>query len=200
MGRPRCHQGRLAASQVETYAQTTLSSSRAPKRSRCSLGRAASRPSAAPNLDLQRGLGITPDQRFRFASLMRLAADDAGLPDDPEPGCVRRVRRVGHAARSRRLPPGAQPFERHLCRGGAGGSAAVQSLGPRASALDGAVGQRASRAGSNSPSTRMNATLAWRAAVGPGVVGAALYDDVARAQRHLGVVETRVISPSSTIP
>jgi hemoglobin len=31
-----------------------------------------------------RGLGITPQQRFRFASLMSLAADDAGLPDDPE--------------------------------------------------------------------------------------------------------------------
>ena len=31
-----------------------------------------------------RGLGITPDQRFRFASLMSLAADDADLPDDPE--------------------------------------------------------------------------------------------------------------------
>ena len=31
-----------------------------------------------------RDLGITPDQRFRFASLMSLAADDAGLPDDPE--------------------------------------------------------------------------------------------------------------------
>ena len=31
-----------------------------------------------------RGLGITADQRFRFASLMSLAADDAGLPDDPE--------------------------------------------------------------------------------------------------------------------
>ena len=31
-----------------------------------------------------RGLDITPDQRFRFASLMSLAADDAGLPDDPE--------------------------------------------------------------------------------------------------------------------
>ncbi|MEO7235772.1 MAG: group II truncated hemoglobin [Lapillicoccus sp.] len=30
------------------------------------------------------GLEITPDQRFRFASLMSLAADDAGLPDDPE--------------------------------------------------------------------------------------------------------------------
>lgn len=29
-------------------------------------------------------LGITPEQRHRFASLMSLAADDAGLPDDPE--------------------------------------------------------------------------------------------------------------------
>jgi hemoglobin len=29
-------------------------------------------------------LGITEEQRFRFASLMSLAADDAGLPDDPE--------------------------------------------------------------------------------------------------------------------
>jgi hemoglobin len=31
-----------------------------------------------------RGLEITPEQRFRFALLMSLAADDAGLPDDPE--------------------------------------------------------------------------------------------------------------------
>ena len=31
-----------------------------------------------------RGLQITREQRFRFASLMSLAADDAGLPDDPE--------------------------------------------------------------------------------------------------------------------
>ena len=29
-------------------------------------------------------LAITAGQRFRFASLMSLAADDAGLPDDPE--------------------------------------------------------------------------------------------------------------------
>jgi len=29
-------------------------------------------------------LAITPQQRFRFASLMSLAADDAELPDDPE--------------------------------------------------------------------------------------------------------------------
>jgi len=31
-----------------------------------------------------RNLDIHPDQRFRFASLMSLAADDAGLPADPE--------------------------------------------------------------------------------------------------------------------
>jgi hemoglobin len=31
-----------------------------------------------------RGLAITPEQRFRFASLMSLAADDARLPPDPE--------------------------------------------------------------------------------------------------------------------
>ena len=30
------------------------------------------------------GLGINAEQRFRFASLMSRAADDAGLPDDPE--------------------------------------------------------------------------------------------------------------------
>lgn len=29
-------------------------------------------------------LGISAEQRFRFASLMSLAADDAGLPADPE--------------------------------------------------------------------------------------------------------------------
>lgn len=31
-----------------------------------------------------RGLGITAEQRFRFATLMSHAADDAGLPADPE--------------------------------------------------------------------------------------------------------------------
>ena len=31
-----------------------------------------------------RNLGITAEQRFRFASLMSLAADDARMPDDPE--------------------------------------------------------------------------------------------------------------------
>ena len=31
-----------------------------------------------------RDLDISPEQRFRFASLMSLAADDVNLPDDPE--------------------------------------------------------------------------------------------------------------------
>jgi hemoglobin len=31
-----------------------------------------------------RGLGITGDQRLRFVTLLSRAADDAGLPDDPE--------------------------------------------------------------------------------------------------------------------
>jgi hemoglobin len=31
-----------------------------------------------------RNLALTPEQRFRFVSLMSLAADDARLPDDPE--------------------------------------------------------------------------------------------------------------------
>ena len=35
-------------------------------------------------VDHHLGLRITPDQRFRFASLMSLSADDAALPADPE--------------------------------------------------------------------------------------------------------------------
>jgi hemoglobin len=35
-------------------------------------------------LGKHRGLGITPDQRARFVTLMSLAADDAHLPADPE--------------------------------------------------------------------------------------------------------------------
>ena len=35
-------------------------------------------------LGKHRDLGITAEQRFRFASLMSLAADDAGMPTDPE--------------------------------------------------------------------------------------------------------------------
>jgi len=35
-------------------------------------------------LEKHRQLGITDDQRFRFAGLMGHAADDAGMPNDPE--------------------------------------------------------------------------------------------------------------------
>ena len=35
-------------------------------------------------VEKHRGLAITPEQRHRFVSLLSLAADDAGLPDDPE--------------------------------------------------------------------------------------------------------------------
>ncbi len=35
-------------------------------------------------VDHHRNLGIGPDHRLRFATLLSLAADDAGLPADPE--------------------------------------------------------------------------------------------------------------------
>ncbi len=35
-------------------------------------------------LEHHAGLGISPEQRLRFATLMSQAADDAELPDDPE--------------------------------------------------------------------------------------------------------------------
>jgi len=35
-------------------------------------------------LGSHRGLAISEEQRFRFASLMTPAADEASLPDDPE--------------------------------------------------------------------------------------------------------------------
>ena len=35
-------------------------------------------------LNHHRALAITAEQRFRFASLMSLATDDAKLPDDPK--------------------------------------------------------------------------------------------------------------------
>jgi hemoglobin len=33
---------------------------------------------------VDRDLGITAEQHLRFATLMSMPADDAGLPDDPE--------------------------------------------------------------------------------------------------------------------
>ena len=63
-------------------------------------------------VDHHRGLGITAEQRFRFATLMSRAADDAGLPDDPE----FRAAFVGYVEWGTRLAlgnsqPGAQVVE-----------------------------------------------------------------------------------------
>lgn len=63
-------------------------------------------------LDHHRGLAITPEQRHRFAATMSLAADDAGLPDDPE----FRAAVVGYVEWGTRLAlqnsqPGATPVE-----------------------------------------------------------------------------------------
>jgi hemoglobin len=57
-----------------------------------------------------RGLGITGEQRLRFVTTMSRAADDAGLPDDPE----FRAALVGYLEWGTRLAlansqPGAQP-------------------------------------------------------------------------------------------
>ena len=35
-------------------------------------------------LAMHRGLAITPAQRHRFVAVLSMAADDAGMPDDPE--------------------------------------------------------------------------------------------------------------------
>jgi hemoglobin len=63
-------------------------------------------------VDHHRGLDITAEQRFRFATLMSRAADDAGLPDDPE----FRAAFVGYVEWGTRLAlgnsqPGAQVVE-----------------------------------------------------------------------------------------
>jgi hemoglobin len=59
-----------------------------------------------------RNLAITPEQRFRFASLMSLAADEAELPGDPE----FRAALVGYLEWGTRIAmanshPGAEPAE-----------------------------------------------------------------------------------------
>ena len=52
-----------------------------------------------------RDLGINADQRFRFASLMSLAADDADLPVRPRvPGRTDRLPGMGHPAGHAQLP------------------------------------------------------------------------------------------------
>lgn len=54
------------------------------------------------------GLSITPEQRARWAALIADAADEAGLPDDPEVG-VRGLRRVGLTHRHGELATGYDP-------------------------------------------------------------------------------------------
>ena len=70
-----------------------------------------------------RGLGITAEQRFRFASLMSLAADNAALPDDPE----FRAALVGYLEWGTRLAmhnsqPGADIMQQASLPAGAGAS------------------------------------------------------------------------------
>ena len=61
-----------------------------------------------------RDLAITAEQRFQFASLMSLAADDAALPDDPE----FRAALVGYLEWGTRLAMhNSQPGARHRRRG-----------------------------------------------------------------------------------
>ncbi len=68
-----------------------------------------------------RGLGITPEQGFRFASLLSLAADDAGLPDDPEfRSTFVATWNGGHGSRSTIRSPALRSFRTLRCRAGAG--------------------------------------------------------------------------------
>ena len=63
-----------------------------------------------------RGLAIAPEERHRFVSLLSLAADDAGLPDDPEFRSAL-VAYAGHAVlphpAHRRPSPSVFGFSRH---------------------------------------------------------------------------------------
>jgi hemoglobin len=64
-------------------------------------------------LEKHRGLGITPEQRLRFVTLLSAAADEVGLAADPEA----RAALMGYAEWGSRLAvensaPGARPVER----------------------------------------------------------------------------------------
>jgi hemoglobin len=71
-----------------------------------------------------RGLAITPEQRFRFASLLSLAADAADLPEDPEfrPALVAYVE-WGTWLATHNSQPGAKSSSTPACRAGAGAEA-----------------------------------------------------------------------------
>jgi hemoglobin len=63
-------------------------------------------------LDHHRGLSITPEERHRFVSLISLAADDAGLPDDPEfRSAVLAYAEWGSRLAMHNSQPGAEVFE-----------------------------------------------------------------------------------------
>ena len=90
------------------------------------------------------GLAITSEQRFRFASLMSLAADDAGLPGRSRvPGRAGRLPGVGHPDRACTTPsrmPRWWSMPRR--RGGAGASLRRTSPNPLASGAVGCEGRR----------------------------------------------------------
>lgn len=63
-------------------------------------------------LSKHRGLGISAEQRFRFVSLMSLAADDARLPDDPEfRSALLAYLEWGTRLAMHNSQPGAEPIE-----------------------------------------------------------------------------------------
>ena len=66
-------------------------------------------------------LGITDAQRFRFVSLMSLAADDAAMPKDPEFRSARSCTSNGEPAScSETLNATQRSSHMHLCRDGVG--------------------------------------------------------------------------------
>jgi hemoglobin len=59
------------------------------------------------------GLAISERQRARWVQLIGLAADDVGLPSDPEfRSGIHGLRGVGHAPRARQLPAGSPSARR----------------------------------------------------------------------------------------
>ena len=93
-------------------------------------GSAATRPCSPTTVDL----GITADQRFRFASPMSLAADDVDLPSDPE----FRAALVGYLEWGTRPGHAQLPARRGCCAAGTGAAlglgrcAALPTLKPAA--------------------------------------------------------------------
>ena len=72
------------------------------------------------------GMAITEPQRRRWVNLIQDAADEAGLPDDPEfrAAFLGYIEWGTRLARQNRSPARTSPWRRR-CRTGAGGGAAV---------------------------------------------------------------------------